>query len=220
MEVQQLFQAAESGDLEEVRRLLQEDPEGAAARNEDGVSLVLFTRYHGHREILDMLLETRPHVDVFEAAATGRGDRLGALLDADPGLCHATSADGWSPLHLASFFGYLDLVALLLARGADPMIRSTNPLNNTPLHAAMAGHHAEVALLLLEHGSDPNGRQASGWAPLHEAARHGDLNLVGMLLDHGADPGVASDDGTTPSSLARAAGHTALASVLERHTHS
>jgi len=43
---------------------------------------------------------------------------LTELLAEDPELVDAMSGDGFTPLHLAAFFGQADAVRLLLARGA------------------------------------------------------------------------------------------------------
>ena len=77
----------------------------------------------------------------------------------------AVSSDGWTPLHLAAFFGKGDAARLLLNKGASVTARSTNQMANTPLHAAAAGKHAEIVKLLLDHGANANARQHGGWAP-------------------------------------------------------
>ena len=67
---------------------------------------------------------------------------------------NAFAYDGWTPLHLAAFFGHLDAARALIDAGADIDAFSRNGLTNTPLHAATAGRHGDVALLLVEHGAD------------------------------------------------------------------
>jgi ankyrin repeat protein len=101
-------------------------------------------------------------LDVFEAAAVGRTERLRELLDEDPSLANAWAEDGFQPLGLASFFGHVDAVRLLLERGADVNSPSRNEMKVMPLHSAAATQHPgaryELAKLLLEHGADPNTR--------------------------------------------------------------
>ncbi len=64
-------------------------------------------------------------LSVFEAAAFGRVERLGQILDEDRTRAHAISDDGFTALHLAIFGGQVESVRLLLERGADPNSLST-----------------------------------------------------------------------------------------------
>lgn len=41
---------------------------------------------------------------------------------------------GWTPLHLATYFGHKDVMELLLSRGAD--INALNEMGDTSLHKA------------------------------------------------------------------------------------
>ena len=62
--------------------------------------------YRGDEERVGELLAAEPELDVFEAAAVGKTDRLRELLDEDPALANAWADDGFQPLGLASFFGH------------------------------------------------------------------------------------------------------------------
>jgi len=124
------------------------------------------------------------------------------IIQEDPELVYAMSGDGFTPLHLAAFFGQADAVRLLLARGAVVDRNGTGWMTGTPLHAAASGSHASVVRMLLAAGADPNNRQRHGYTPLHSAAANGDLEGVGVLLDAGADPAATNDDGETPLVLA------------------
>ena len=79
----------------------------------------------------------------------------------------AYAYDGWTPLHLAAFFGRREAAERLLGAGAALNAKSTNSLSNTPLHAAVAGGRTDVALLLIQRGAEVN---ASGRGPAHAAA--------------------------------------------------
>jgi len=78
------------------------------------LSDVLEALYRGDDEQVERLLAAAPELDVFEAAAFGRIDRLRELLDEDPTLANAFGDDGFHPLGLASFFGHVDAARLLL----------------------------------------------------------------------------------------------------------
>ena len=53
--------------------------------------------YRGDRDAVDGLLTADPTLNVFEAAALGRTDRLGELLDEEPTRANAFGDDGFHP---------------------------------------------------------------------------------------------------------------------------
>jgi len=203
-----LFEAIAKGDEEFVRDLVGRRPEAAEEHDSEGVSAVRRAVYVEQEQIVELLLDANPALDVFDTAATGRTRGLEELLAGEPALARAWSSDGFTPLHLAAFFGRDEAVELVLERGADVHAVAQNAaLAVTPLHSAAAGGHAKIVALLLEHGADPNARQGGGFTPLHSAAQNGDRESVEALLESGADPALATDDGKTAGELARTAGH-------------
>ena len=154
------------------------------------MSELLQAIYRGDRARADELLAGDPELDVFEAAAVGRMERLRQLLDDDPSLANAWAEDGFQPLGLASFFGHVQAAKLLLERGAEVNSASRNDFEVMPLHSAAATGDSEVryelAKLLLEHGADPNARQQDEFTPLMAADQHEDDRLRALLVEHGA----------------------------------
>jgi ankyrin repeat protein len=211
---QEIFDATRAGDAERVAALLAHDRSLAGARDADGLSILLFARYRSDGAILRALLGAAPTLDVFEAAALGETSRLLELLEADPALVTAWSADGFTALHLAAFFAHPDATRVLLDGGAAVDAVSTNPMRVTPLHSGAASGHLEVCRLLVERGADVNAVQRDSYTPLHAAAQSGDERLATLFLDAGARRAAALDDGRTPADLAAAAGHGELADRL------
>ncbi len=145
-------------------------------------------------EEVERLLAAAPELDVFEAAAFGRTDRLRELLDEDPTLANAFGDDGFHPLGLASFFGHVDAARLLLDRGADVNALSTNEnVQTAAIHAAAAAQgkdeatRYELVKLALEYGADPNLPQGGGFRAIDAARQNGDSRVEQLLIEHDAE---------------------------------
>ena len=183
-----IFESIKAGDIEAVRAAVKDDPSLAAARDDDGRSAVRAALYIHNQKLADVLLEAKPELDVFDAAAAGDVDRLTELLDGDAELVHAWSEDGFNPLHLAAFFDRGKAVRLLLDRGADVGAVSKNDMQVQPLHSAVAADSRDVAAALLTAGADPNAKQQGGFTPLMGAEeKEAEGDMVRLLMDHGAE---------------------------------
>jgi ankyrin repeat protein len=105
-----------------------------------------------------------------------------------------------TPLMRAAFSGDLELVKLLLAKGADPTIRSKD--YETMLEAAaglgfiqgyskgkLSAERLEVVKLFVGLGADVNAADDYGITALMAAANMGDVAIIQYLVDRGADLG-------------------------------
>ena len=215
MRANDLLEAARAGDEPRVRALIRENPALASWRAPNGETPVMAALYRGHRklsqELADAAAQAGP-LDIFSAAALGRLDALTFAIES--GSVTEYAYDGWTPLHLAAFFGYRAAAERLLDAGAEIAAVSRNALTNTPLHAAVAGGHVELALLLLERGADVTATDAGGHTPLHIAAEAGLLPVVEALLARGADPLAVDLEDKTPLSRAAARNHAAVVDVI------
>jgi hypothetical protein len=88
-------------------------------------------------------------------------------------------------LHAAAANGNLEIVELLIGRGADVNLQDIH--GRVPMLVALAEHQPEVAMRLAEADTDPSVRAADGSTLLMAAARAEDVALVQWALDHGAD---------------------------------
>jgi uncharacterized protein len=211
---EELIAAVNDDDAARVSALLADDPTLVSARDANGVSAIMLSRYRFDRATTDALLALDPDLDIFEATTLGIIDRVSAWLLDDPELVRAFSPDGFTALHLAAFFGKTEVARRLVQAGADVNVYSANDFHVQPLHSAAAGRHVEICRLLIAGGADVDARQRHGYTPLHAAAQNGDVELLELLLSAGANPSIAKDDGETPAQTAEAAGHDDVARRL------
>jgi ankyrin repeat protein len=180
-ELDTLLDAIKAGDLPLITQLIAASPGLVSARLPTGESPVMTAVYRGHERVVAALFDAGAQIDVFNAAATGRVRDLRLLLT-DPVAAHSVAYDGWTPLHLAAFFGHVDAARLLLDTGADVNAVSANSLANTPLHAATAGKHTHVAMLLLDHGAKIDTIDAGNYTPLQIATQNQLETLVVRMI--------------------------------------
>jgi uncharacterized protein len=215
-----LIAAIKGNDIARAKELLRANPALANERDENGVSAIMNARYRGQSELVEMLVTSGVALDAFEATTLGNTAQLTQLLDRDPKQVNGWSPDGFTPLHLACFFGQEQVARMLLDRGADPAAVAQNPMRVQPLHSAAAGRQLGIVRMLLERGAPVNARQHLGWTALHEAANQGNRQMAETLLRHGAEPSLGNDDGKTSSDVAADRGHTELARLFERGSRS
>jgi ankyrin repeat protein len=215
--ISQFFEAIRAGDRDKVEALLNADAVLLAAKDENGLGAYAAARYSGRNDVATLLLEKGVELDIFSACMAGAKDRALALIKGQPELMSAYSHDGWTPLHLACFFGQPGVAEALIAQGADVRARSRNPMQNTPLHAAVAGRNKDAVQALLEHGADVNARQEGGWTALHAAAQNGDVEMVRLLIAAGADVQARADNQQNALDLALTKAHPVVVEVLEAY---
>lgn len=178
------------------------NPARAGERTADGISLLQYAAYCRSEAAARVLRTRRPEMDIHEACCWGDVARVARLIQADPDCVKKNSADGFSPLGLACFFGHEALVDALLAAGADVNAAAANAFKVAPLHSACAVSHIGIVRKLLDAGADVNAKQMRGVTALHSAAHNGRTDIAELLLAHGADRSARMDDGKTPSDLA------------------
>ena len=209
-----LFAATRAGDRDAVALLLDREPMLAHARSDSGDTPLLVALYSGAASIVELLRARGAVPDVFTAAAIGDVVALESRLGEDRSRIAAWAHDGWTPLHLAAFFGQPGATRLLLERGADVRAWSTNPTANQPLHAASVRGRLDVVDLLLMHGAELHATSEGGYTPLLLAAAGGHGTVVARLLEGGTDLAARDDGGRTAFDHARERKHEAVLEVL------
>ena len=209
---QDIFAAISANNKERVTKLIAADASVAEARNSGGVSALLQARYENRLEIVDLLRPMAGDLDIFESAALGDVARISKLLAIDGELAKARSSDGFTPLHLACFFGQLEAAETLVRHGADP--NAVSPSRIAIIHSAAASRNAALLKVVLGAGAKPDTQQQRGYTALHEAAMHNSVERARALLDAGADPAIKSDDGQTAADMAEQNHNQEVAALL------
>jgi len=134
----------------------------------------------------------------------------GRMREGSPRIVFATA------LMRAAFAGDLEIVKLLLARGADPSIGSRDGETMVSAAAGLAfihGYHRDrpaderlqVVKLFVQLGNDVNQPDDYGITPLMAAGNYGDVAIIRYLIDAGADLGAhdlgKKNDGAFGSSV-------------------
>ena len=99
---------------------------------------------------------------------------------------NAQMENGLTALHLASQFGNLTAVHILLNNGAT--INASDNEQETPLLVASREGYRDIARVLLEAGANPNTVTPKRYTPLWHVSSLGQYDMVTDLLSAGADP--------------------------------
>jgi ankyrin repeat protein len=172
--------------------------------------------------------------ELWNALRFNKAEKVKFLLEKDQSLANFRLSKAVnSPLHCAAEAGYVTIVQLLLAHGAEVDIK--NGEGRTPLHYAASLGRTEVIKLLLDHGANINAADTrsdtilhyavSGYADLYFAApsvslfknESKQLEAVRLLLNSGANINTQGHEGLTALQKAEKRGHTKVAELLRRH---
>ncbi|HEX4229885.1 MAG TPA: ankyrin repeat domain-containing protein [Bryobacteraceae bacterium] len=126
-----------------------------------------------------------------DAVWIGSSEKSALLLDSGAKIDAPETKTGATPLNEAAFKGHLQVVQLLLRRGADVMTK--DHAGFSPAENAVREDHPEVACILLAHDKDPNLPSRL----LEEAVRRGQADTVSMLLDAGVPINARFASGST-----------------------
>uniref|UniRef100_A0A8C0YH71 Ankyrin repeat and SOCS box containing 15 n=1 Tax=Cyprinus carpio carpio TaxID=630221 RepID=A0A8C0YH71_CYPCA len=122
------------------------------------------------------------------------------------------TADGETPLILATQAGLVEIVRTLLEHGASP--NRINSKNESPLLLAVRTDSFEIAFTLISRGASVNQACPKKWTAIHEAAKVGCTDILTLLLQHGGNVSETEEHGVTPMGIAAEYGQAEAVDIL------
>ena len=244
-----LWEAAYRGQLEAVAHLAERGADIEARGCHFTPLLVEISpycaaRHRKHEAAASLLLARGASADILTHAYLGHGESVAACLDDDPTLATALVPQHdpnvrATVLHYAVAAGHLDIVRMLLARGATPapnalwltrfaiwreradilreLIDAGMPVEAQAVPRAGVRDRTVLDVLAAAGIADDPNRAEGGWPPIvfqSRGDRGGSVERVRELIDRGADVNVTNHKGQTALHCAAKAGFVDIVELL------
>ncbi|KAI1813776.1 ankyrin [Poronia punctata] len=193
-EVDDLIHLARAGEDADLAEMLQDlatrdatEPTDilVAARDEQGKATCLhMAAANGHSKTVTLILSYLPIPNKVSgtktpvSASSEPADTAPGAGQGESPYIDAQNSFGNTALHWACLGGHLDIVKLLLSRGASPAI--ANDKDQIPLDLAAFNNHMHVVDYFLSQSKDMEGDNAQQGGLAHEAQ---DMDLTGDAID-------------------------------------
>ncbi|KAL8143592.1 hypothetical protein V2J09_016624 [Rumex salicifolius] len=208
-----LMNAAQSGNVEELKSILEEDPlvlQRVSLAPTGNTPLHVAT-LAGRTEFVREMVRLEPSFawEVNEeglsplhiASATGHGDLVRELLAVSPDLCFIKDNGGRTPLHYAAMKGRVRIIPELHAK-CPQAAKEVTAKGETLLHLAVANNHYNVVKVLLEEMGDDakellDATDNNGQSVMHVASLKGQshtMRLLSVKLQAAEEEGCRNDE--------------------------
>ncbi len=91
-----------------------------------------------------------------------------------------------TPLHIAAGLGDIEMMDMLLRKGANIEVKGYRNLCE-PIHLAAGKGHIKAVEFLLKNGAHIDAKDRDNETPLHDAAYNNQAEMIGYLVKHGAN---------------------------------
>ena len=196
-----IFSAAVVGDLEEVKRQLNDGESLLNRRGKRNRTALEWAAFRRQEEVGEYLIEQGAQVTPQVLICLGMLDGVKERVAEDPDFVNRRIGTEWSdpPVLWAVRSGQLEVLKYLLSAGADPNgLGSWNqmalPLTvDLPVETSL-----EAAKLLIDAGAHVEVTRETWRTPLGEFTTKGKLEVAELLVRHGADVNRKNRGGRTP----------------------
>ncbi len=154
-----IHEAAASGDVDAVKRMLNKDCMLLGERDFGGKTPLITAAMYGQKQVLEYLLSRGADVAardndgrtaLFWAAENGEASIVQLLVEKGASVKDSDLL-GWTPLHAAAMMGQTDMVPLLTQKYAQVNVRDIR--GRTPLDLAQTFERHDTEKMLRRHGA-------------------------------------------------------------------
>ncbi|WKY07621.1 hypothetical protein Q1695_007241 [Nippostrongylus brasiliensis] len=218
-----LMEACAAGNVRSVKCLIDLGADINAYSITQNTPLI-YAAAAGQEKVVRMLIENKCDLDLrnenghcalMEAASAGHLNIVKLLIQsgAKAVFVNMNSEFKESPLTLAAYKGYTDVIEYLLSLNDYDRSTRDEELHTALMEAAMDGH-LEVARILIQAGAPVNLTSESYESPLTLSCCGGHAELAKLLIDAGANIEETNDENYTPLMEAAREGHVHVVKIL------
>ena len=216
-----IHEAVKAGVLEEVRSLLENNPQLARIPDENGMTPLHWVSISGRRDIAELLIDKGADInskDKWGLTPLSRANQLGHQEVVNLLLEHGVKFPcGLREIqkfaHYAAIKGHVKLFAQLMQRSKETNLKNLE--GGSFLHSAAEGGSKEIAEILLGEGIPVDQKDRYGWTALHVAALNGHHNIVELLAKKGANLNARTIEGKTAFNYADDGGKEDVVTLLK-----